>query len=91
MRKFTPDVHEVFHLCYLDTIQRDTDGLDNMLNGPLGIGFTFSTPMSVAYAFNLTIVVFVFGGHLVWLNVFETVSIFFFIEEPSSTPGLPRA
>ena len=91
MRNFTPNVHGEVHVCNLDTMQRDTDGPNNMLNGPLGIGITFSSPMSVAYAFNQTIVGFVFGGNLVRLNVFETVSIFFFIEEPSSTPGLPRA
>jgi hypothetical protein len=45
-----------------------------MLNGPLGIGITFSSLMSVAYAFKQTIVGFVFGGNLVRLNVFETVS-----------------
>ena len=45
-----------------------------MLNGPLGIGIPFSLPMSVAYAINQTIVGFVFGGNLVRLNVFETVS-----------------
>ena len=30
--------------------------------------------MSVAYAFNQTIVGFVFGGNVVRLNVFETMS-----------------
>ena len=48
MRNFTPDVH----VCNLDTMQRGTDGPNNMLNGPLGIGIMFSSPMSVAYAFN---------------------------------------
>ena len=70
MHNFTPDVH----LCNLDTMQRDTDVPNNMLNGPLGIGITFSSTMSVAYAFNQTIFGFVFGGNLVRLNVFETVS-----------------
>ena len=41
---------------------------------PLGIGITFSSPMSVAYAFNQTIVGFMFGGNLVRLNVFKTLS-----------------
>ena len=74
MRNFTPDVHGEVHLCNLDTMQRDTDGPKNMLNRPLEIGIMFSSPMSVAYAFNQTIVGFVFGGNLVRLNVFETVS-----------------
>ena len=94
MHNFTADVHGKVHLCNLDTMQHGTDGPNNILNGPLGIGITFSSPMSVAYAFKQTIVGFVFGVNLVRLNVFETVSIFFsffFIEEPSSTPGLPRA
>jgi hypothetical protein len=74
MRNFTSDVHGEVHLCNLDTMQRGTDGPNNMLNGPLRIGITFSSPMSVAYAFNQTIVGFMFGGNLVSLNVFETVS-----------------
>ena len=45
-----------------------------MLNGPLGIGITFSSPMSGEYAFNQTIVGFVFGGNMIRLDVFETVS-----------------
>ena len=74
MRNFTPNIHGEVHLCNLNTMQCSTDGPNNMLNGPLGIGITFSSPMSVAYAFNQTIVGFVFGGNLVRLNVFETVS-----------------
>jgi hypothetical protein len=74
MRNFTPDVHGEVHLSNLDTMQRGTDGLNNMMNGPLGIGITFSSPMNVAYAFNQTTVGFVFGDNLVRLNVFETVS-----------------
>ena len=74
MRKITPDVPGEVHICNLDTMQRGTDGPNNMMNGPLGIGITFSSPMSVAYAFNKTIFGFVFGGKLVRLNVFETVS-----------------
>jgi hypothetical protein len=74
MRNFTPDIHGKVHLCNLDTIQHGTDGPNNMLNGPLGIGITFSSPMSCTYAFNQTIVGFMFGSNLVRLNVFETVS-----------------
>jgi hypothetical protein len=69
MRNFTPDVHGEVHICNLDTMQPN-----NMLNEPLGIGTTFSSPKSVAYAFNQTIVGFVFGGNLIRMNVFETVS-----------------
>ena len=74
MRNFTPNVHGEVHLCNLDTMQRGTDGPNNMLNGPLRISITFSSPMSVAYAFNQTIVGVVFGGNLARLNVFETLS-----------------
>jgi hypothetical protein len=74
MRNFTPDVHGEVHLCNLDTMQRGRDGPNNMLNGSFGIGITFSSPMNAAYAFNQTIISFVFGGNLVRLNVFETVS-----------------
>ena len=73
MRNFTPDIHGEVHLCNLDTMQRGTDGPNNMLNEPLGIGIT-SSLMSGAYTFNQTIISFVFGGILVRLNVFETVS-----------------
>jgi hypothetical protein len=71
MRNFTPDVHGEVHPCNLDTMQRGTDGPNNILNGPLGNGITFSSPMSVAYAFNQTYVGFVFGVNQ---KVFETVS-----------------
>ena len=92
MRKFTPNVQVEVHLCNLDTMQRGTDRPNNMLNGPLGIGIKFSSPMSAVYSFNQTIVSFMFGFNLVRLNIFETVSIFFFfIEEPSATPELSRA
>ena len=74
MRNFTPKVHGEAHLRNLDTMQRGTDGPNNMLNGPLGIGITSSSPRSVAYASNQTIVGFVFGCNLVRLNVFETLS-----------------
>ena len=53
--------------------QHGTNGPNNILNGPLGIGITFCSSMSVAYAFNQTIVGFVFGVNLVRLSVFETV------------------
>ena len=66
MRNFTPDVHGEVHLCNFDTMQRGTDGPNNMLNGPLRIGIMFSSRMSVAYGF-------MFGGNLGRLNVFETV------------------
>ena len=46
----------------------------NILHGTLGISITFSSPMSVAYAYNQTILGFVFGGKLVRLDVFKTVS-----------------
>jgi hypothetical protein len=52
MRNFTPDVHGEVHLYKLDTMQRGIDGPNNMLNGPFGIGITFSSPMSVVYAFH---------------------------------------
>ena len=74
MRNFTPDDHGEVHLCKLEAMQCSTDRPINMPNGPLGIGITFSSPMSVAYAFNQIIVSFVFGGNLVRLKVFETVS-----------------
>jgi hypothetical protein len=74
MHNFTHDVHGEVHLRNLDTMQRGTDGHNNMLNGLLGISITFSSQMSVAYAFNQTIVGVVSGGNLVRLNVFETVS-----------------
>ena len=74
MRNFIPDVHGEVHLCNLDTMQRGTDGPNNILNSPLGIGISFSSPMSVAYAYNLIIVSFVFGGNLVRLNVFASAA-----------------
>ena len=74
MHNFTPDVHGEVNLCNLDTMQCGTEGPNNMMNGPFGIGIKFSSLMSVAYAFNQTIVGFMFGGNLVKLNVFETVS-----------------
>ena len=46
-----------------------TDGPNNTLYGLVRIGIKFYSQMSVAYAFNLTIVGDVFGGSLVRLNV----------------------
>ena len=74
MHNFTPDVHDEVHLYNLDTMQHGTDGPNNMLNVPLRIGIMFSSPMSVAYAFNKSTVIFVFGDNLVRLNVFKTAS-----------------
>ena len=74
MRYFTPNVHGEVHLCNLDTMECSTDGPNNILNGTPRIGITFSSPMSVVYTFNQAIVGLVFGGNLVRLNVFETVS-----------------
>jgi len=51
-----------------------SEGSNNILSGPLEIGITFSSPTSVAYVFNQTIVGFVFGGNMIRLDVFETVS-----------------
>ena len=66
IHNFTPDVHSEVHLCNLDTMQRGTDGPNNPI--------TLSSLTSVAYAFNQTIVGFVFRGKLVRLNLFETIS-----------------
>ena len=74
MRNFTPDVHGEVHIWHLDTIQRGTDGPKNTLNGLVRIGIKFYSQMSVAYAFNQTIVGDVFGGSLVRLNVLDTLS-----------------
>ena len=46
----------------------------NTLNGLVRIGIKFYSQMSVAYAFNQTIVRDVFGGSLVRLNVSDTLS-----------------
>ena len=43
----------------------------NTLNGLVSIGIKFYSQMSVAYAFNQTIVGDVFGGSLVKLNVLD--------------------
>ena len=45
----------------------------NILNGLVRIGITFYSQVSVAYAFNRTIVGDVFGGSLVRLNVLDTL------------------
>ena len=50
-------------------MQRGTDGPKNTLNGFVRIGIKFYSQMSVAYAFNKTIVGDVFGGSLVRVNV----------------------
>ena len=74
MRNFTPYVHGEVHIWYLDTIRRGTDGPKNTLNGLIRIGIKFYSQVSVAYAFNQTIVGDVFGGSLLRLNVSETLS-----------------
>ena len=48
-------------------MQRGTDGPKNTLNGLVRIGIKFYSQMSVAYAFNQTVVGDVFGGSLVRL------------------------
>ncbi|XP_049941610.1 uncharacterized protein LOC126418737 [Schistocerca serialis cubense] len=73
MRNFTPDAHGKVHLCNHDTMQHGTDGPNNMVNGPFRIGIMFSSPMSVAYAFNQTIVGHMFGGNPVRLNTSDTL------------------
>ena len=55
-------------------MQCDTDGPKNMLNELVRIGIKFYSQMSVACAFNKTIVGDVFGGSLVRLNVSDTLS-----------------
>ena len=74
MRNFTPDVHSEVHILHLDTMQRGTDGPKNTLNGLVSIGIKFYSQMSVARAFNQTIIGDVFGGSLVRLNVSDTLS-----------------
>ena len=64
MRIFTPDVHDEVHIWHLDTMQRGIDEPNNTLNGLVRIGIKFYSQMSVAYAFNQTIVGDVFGGSL---------------------------
>ena len=46
----------------------------NTLNGLVRIGVKFYSQINVAYAFNQIIVGDVFGGSLVRLNVFDTLS-----------------
>ena len=55
-------------------MQRGTDGPKNTLNVLVRICINFYSQMSVAYAFNQTIVGDVFGGSLVRLNVLDTLS-----------------
>ena len=51
-----------------------TDGPKNTLNRLVRIGNKFYSQISVAYAFNQTIVGDVFGGSLAGLNVLDTLS-----------------
>ena len=74
MRNFTPDVHGEVHIRHLDTMQRGTDGPKNTLNGLVRTDIKFCSQMSVACAFNQTIVRDVFGGSRVRLNVSDTLS-----------------
>ena len=55
-------------------MQRGTDGPKNTLNGLVRIAINFYSQMSVACAFNQTIVRDVFGDSLVRLNVSDTLS-----------------
>ena len=55
-------------------MQSGTDGPKNTLNGLVRIGIKFYSHMSVACAFNQTIVRDVFGGSLVRLHVSDTLS-----------------
>ena len=55
-------------------MQRGTDGPRNTLNGLVKIGIKFFSHVSVAYAFNQTIVGDVFEASLVRLNVLDTLS-----------------
>ena len=55
-------------------MQHSTHGPKNTLNGLVRVGIEFYSQMSVAYAFNQTIVGDVFGGNLVILNVSDTLS-----------------
>ena len=73
MRNFTPDAHGEVHIWHLDTVHRGTDGPNNTLNGLVRIGIKFYSQVSVAYAFNRTIVGDVFRGSLVRLNVLDTL------------------
>ena len=55
-------------------MQRGTDGPNNKLNGLVRICIMFYSQMSVAYAFNQTILGDLFGGSLIRLNVLNTLS-----------------
>ena len=55
-------------------MEHGTVGPKNTLNGLVRIGIKFYSQMSVAYAFNQTIIGDVFGGSLVRLNVLDTLS-----------------
>ena len=54
-------------------MQHGTDGPKNTLNGLDRIRIKFYSQMSVAYAFNQTIVGDVFGSSLVRLNFLDTL------------------
>ena len=71
---FTPDVHDEVHILHLYTMQRGTNGPKNTLNGLVRIGIKLYSQMSVACAFNQTIIGDVFGGSLVRLNILDTLS-----------------
>ena len=49
MHNVTPNAYGEVHIWQLDTMQRDTDGPKNMLNGLVRIGIKFYSQMSVAY------------------------------------------
>ena len=54
-------------------MQRGTDGPNKTLNRLVRIDIKFYSQMSVAYAFNQTIIRNLFGGNLVRLNVSDTL------------------
>ena len=63
MCNFTLDVHGKVLIWHLDTMQREVQTCPkNTLNGLVRIDIKFYSQMSVAYAFNQTIVGDVFGG-----------------------------
>ena len=74
MRNFTPE-SMARSICDTKTpCSMVQVGPKNMLNGLVRIGIKFYSQMSVAYAFNRTIVGDVFGGSLVRLNILDTLS-----------------
>ena len=72
MCNFTTEVHGEVLIWHLDTMQCSTDRLNNTLNGLVRIGIKFYSKMSVAYAFNKSIVGDVFGGSMIRLNILDT-------------------